>query len=79
MPLNEFYNKDEIELHPCGKDYLVKRQDDSEEIVLSRYDTYMKMTKPVLDFYSNKQGFHELDGGLKIEEIKGKIGHILNV
>ena len=26
MTLNEFYNKSEIELHPCGKEFLTKRK-----------------------------------------------------
>tara|TARA_B110000967_G_scaffold198588_1_gene231814 strand:+ start:1756 stop:2397 length:642 start_codon:yes stop_codon:yes gene_type:complete len=79
MTLNEFFNKEEIELHPCGKDHLKKREDDSNEIVMSRYDIYMKKTKPVLDFYSNKEGFHEIDGSLKIDEITLQISHILEV
>ena len=47
--------------------------------ILKRYDIYMKETKPVLDFYSSHKGFHEIDGSLEIDEITGKIGHILNV
>ena len=73
-----FFNKEEIELHPCGKNYLKKRKDDNNEIVISRYDTYMKKTKPVLDFYSKKDNFNEIDGSLKIEAITGmKIDKIL--
>ena len=79
MTLNEFYNKEEIELHPCGKEFLVKRHDDNLDIAISRYDTYMKKTKPVLDFYSNSDHFHEIDGSLKIEAISLKIDQILKV
>ena len=79
MTLNEFFNKEQIELHPCGKKFLVKRKDDNYEILISRYDTYIKNTKPVLDFYSNKKGFHQIDGSLKIEQITRKISQILNV
>ena len=57
MTLNEFFNKEEIELHPCGKNHL-KRKDDNNEIVMSRYDIYMKKLNQYLDFYSNKEGFH---------------------
>ena len=39
----------------------------------------MEKTKPVLDFYSSKEGFHEIDGNLKIDEISEKIQGILNV
>ena len=79
MTLNEFFNKEEIEFHPCGKDYLRRRKDDNHEIVMSRFDIYVQKTKPVLDFYSKKESFHEIDGSLKIEEIKGKISQILEV
>ena len=79
MTLNEFFNKEEIEFHPCGKDYLRRRKDDNHEIVMSRFDIYVQKTKPVLDFYSKKESFYEIDGSLQIEEIKGKISQILEV
>ena len=79
MVLNEFFNSEEIELHPCGKNFLTKRKDDNFDTIMSRYDIYMDQTKPVLDYYSSKEDFHEIDGTLKIEEITGKIRHILNV
>ena len=79
MTLNEFFNKEQIELHPCGKEFLVKRKDDNYESLISRYDTYMEKTKPVLDFYSNKKGFHQIDGSQKIDQITSKISQILNV
>jgi adenylate kinase len=79
MTLNKFFNKDEIELHPCGKDYLVIRKDDNLKTIMSRFDTYMKTTKPVLDFYSKNKNFYEVDGNLKIEEISFKINDILKV
>jgi len=79
MTLNEFFNKEQIELHPCGKDYLKKRKDDNLDIVLARYETYMKTTKPVLDFYSKNANFTEIDGAAKIEHITNKINDVLNV
>ena len=79
MVLNEFFNSEEIELHPCGKNFLTKRKDDNFDTIMSRYDVYMDQTKPVFDYYSNNESFHEIDGALKIEEITNKISHILNV
>ena len=55
------------------------RSDDSPEAIIRRFDTYMKSTKPVLDFYSKNSNFHEIDGSLKIDEITNKIDNILNV
>ncbi|MDC0400892.1 adenylate kinase [Candidatus Pelagibacter sp.] len=79
MTLNEYFNTKEIELHPCGKEFLVKRKDDNLETVITRYDTYMSSTKPVLDFYSKKSNFTEIDGNSEIEQITGKINDILEV
>ena len=79
MTLNEFFNKDQIELHPCGKEFLKKRKDDNFDIVVARYDTYMKTTKPVLDFYSKNANFTEIDGAVEIEQINNKINAVLNV
>ena len=79
MTLNEYFNKEQIELHPCGKNFLKKRKDDNNQTVVSRYDTYMEKTKPVLDFYLNDDGFHEIDGSLQIEAITSKIDQIIGV
>ncbi len=59
--------------------FLEKRSDDNLEVILKRYDTYMNTTKPVLDFYSKNSNFYEIDGGMKIKEIKAKIEGFLNV
>ena len=79
MTLNEFFNKKQIELHPCGKEFLKKRKDDNFAVVVARYDTYMKTTKPVLDFYSKNANFTEIDGAAKIEQITAKINDVINV
>ena len=79
MTLNEFFNKEQIELHPCGKEFLKKRKDDNFRVVVDRYDTYMKTTKPVLDFYSKNVNFTEIDGGAEIDQITHKINDVLNV
>jgi adenylate kinase len=79
MTLNEFFNKEQIELHPCGKEFLKKRKDDNFRVVVARYDTYMETTKPVLDFYSKNVNFTEIDGGAEIDQITHKINDVLNV
>jgi adenylate kinase len=79
MTLNEFFNKNEIELHPCGKEFLKKRKDDNFDVAITRYDTYMKTTRPVLDFYSKNANFTKIDGAGEIEQITNKINDVLNV
>jgi len=56
-----------------------KRSDDGLDTILKRYDTYMETTRPVLDFYSKKPNFHEIDGTLEIDEITRKIDTFINV
>ena len=58
---------------------LEKRADDNLTTILKRYETYMMTTKPVLDFYSKKSNFYEIDGSEKIIEISDKIEQILSV
>jgi len=79
LTLNEFFNKDEIELHPCGQDHFVKRKDDNLETIMSRFDLYTKTTKPVLDYLSKKPNFYEIDGSLQIDQITAKIDDFLEV
>ena len=57
---------------------LEKRADDNISTILKRYDTYMETTKPVLDFYSEKSNFYEINGDKKIDEISSKIEEILS-
>ena len=77
---NEFFDKKEdIQNHECEKKYLKRRKDDNRETITTRYEDYIKKTKPVLDFYSSRNYFHEIDGSLKIDEIRAKIEDILEV
>ena len=77
--MNEYLNKEEIDNHECGRDYLTKRKDDNQETIVTRYEEYIKKTRPVLDFYSSRSYFHEIDGSQKIQVITGKIEQILEL
>tara|TARA_Y100000741_G_scaffold336948_1_gene295923 strand:- start:50 stop:679 length:630 start_codon:yes stop_codon:yes gene_type:complete len=76
---NEFTNKEEIKNHKCGINNLKKRNDDNPEVLINRYDEYMKKTRPVLDFYSSRNNFYEIDGSEEIDVISSKIEQILRV
>ena len=76
---NEFYDVNEIKNHKCGSEYLIKRIDDNKDAIINRYEEYMKQTKPVLDFYSSRSYFYEIDGSQKIEVISSKIEEIITV
>jgi len=79
LTLNEFFNEDEINLHPCGKEFFVKRKDDNLETIMSRYDIYTNTTAPVLNFLSKNPNFQKIDGTLKIDEITAKSDTFINV
>ena len=72
-------NKDTIIKRIEKRKSLEKRSDDDSGTFLKRYDTYIKTTKPVLDFYSKNSNFYEIDGALEISEITAKIDAFLNV
>ena len=72
-------NKDKIIKRIEKRKILEKRSDDDADTILKRYDTYMEITKPVLDFYSSRSNFHEIDGSAEIDVITSKIEQILSV
>jgi len=56
-----------------------KRSDDDLDTILKRYDTYLKTTSPVLDYYSSKQNFYELNGNQEIDQINKQIKDFLKL
>ena len=72
-------NKDTIIKRIEKRKVLEKRSDDELSTILRRYETYMKTTRPVLDFYSKNLNFHEIDGTLEIDQITRKIDTFINV
>ena len=72
-------NKETIIKRIEKRKIIEKRSDDELNTILKRYDTYMDTTRPVLDFYSKNENFHEIDGSVEIEKITKKIDAFLNV
>ena len=72
-------SKDEIIQRIEKRKIIEKRSDDDLKTILKRYETYMETTRPILNYYSSKTNFNEIDGGLKIAEITAKIDAILKV
>ena len=72
-------NKDTIIRRIEKRKILENRTDDDTETILRRYDTYMKTTRPVLDFYTKNSNFHEIDGSLEIDQITKEIDTFINV
>ena len=72
-------NKNSIIKRIEKRKILEKRSDDDSNTILKRYDTYIEITKPVLDFYSPRNNFYEIDGSDEIKVISSKIEEILRV
>ena len=72
-------NKETIIKRIEKRKIMEERSDDDLDTIVKRYDTYMKTTKPVLDFYKKNIKFHEIDGSLKIDQITNKIDDFINV
>tara|TARA_B100000131_G_C17824249_1_gene494993 strand:+ start:85 stop:648 length:564 start_codon:yes stop_codon:yes gene_type:complete len=72
-------NKETIVKRIEKRKILEERSDDDSNTILKRYNTYMELTKPVLEFYSKNSNFYEIDGSLEIDEITAKIDTFLNV
>ena len=71
--------KDDIVKRIEKRKILEKRSDDNADTILKRYDTYMEITKPVLEYYSKNPNFHEIDGSMEIANISEKIEEILKL
>ena len=79
VSMNEYLDNEQIKNHKCGKEYLKKRKDDNSKTIIKRYDTFIKETNPLLDYYSKKTTFYKVNASVKIEEISTKIAEIVNV
>ena len=71
-------SKDSIVKRIEKRKIVEKRIDDDANTILKRYDTYMEITKPVLDYYSKNKNFHEVDGSMEISDISLKIEEIVS-
>ena len=79
LKIREYIDKNTIIKRIEKRKILEKRSDDDLSTILKRYDTYMETTRPVLDFYSSRSYFYEIDGSEKIGVISSKIEQIITV
>ena len=56
---------------------LEKRDDDSEEVALKRFQTYENNIKPVIDFYKQSNLLEVVDGEATISKISDEISGLI--
>ena len=66
-----------IDNHECDKNYLKTRSDDNNEVIASRFETYVTQTLPLLQYYAKQKILKKIDGTGQISEIYGKIASIM--
>ncbi len=64
---NSIIPKEEGKCDDCGGK-LIQRDDDKEETVLKRMNTYKELTKPLEDFYKNLGILHTIDSNIDINK-----------
>ena len=74
---NEFFNPAPINSDCCAPRFLQKRSDDTLDISISRYETYEKNIKPVIDFYEELKLLKVVNGEMPISEITNEISHLI--
>ena len=71
------FNKNLLDTDKCTKcgGNLVSRNDDNLDTYLKRYDTFIKETKPLVDFYKDK--VITIENNTTLEDMFKKVDHIL--
>lgn len=57
----------------CGGE-LYQRKDDAKETIEKRLDVHLKSTKPLIDYYGQRNLLHEVNGNQPIETVLSDIG-----
>ena len=74
---NEFFNPAPVNSDCCASKFLQKRSDDTLEIAISRYETYEKNIKPVVDFYGESKLLKVVNGETPISQITNEISGLI--
>lgn len=60
----------------CGGE-LIQREDDSEATVRKRLMVYEDLTQPLTAYYRAAHAFHELDGGMPVDEVTESLSAVV--
>ena len=64
--------KEEGRCDTCGAE-LVHREDDHEEQIVTRLETYLRDTKPLVEYYEGRKKLYSVDGNGEMDEIRRRI------
>jgi len=78
LTFNEFFNISDLKKHACGSNFLKKRSDDNRSTIEARYETYLKQTKPIINFYKERNFLREVNGESDIASIYKEICGIIS-
>lgn len=75
---HKYFSKPRVEgiCDDCGSS-LISRADDTPDTFKVRYDTYMSNTKPLLDFYSNRNILVKVDANKEADETFSEIEKVI--
>ena len=73
---NVYFNPPNLKNHDCEKKYLKKRTDDNSKTILSRFETYVNKTKPILNYYKKTETLCEIDGNQKVLKVNTKLTNL---
>ena len=74
---NEFFNPAPSNAECCSPRFLQKRSDDTLNVAISRYETYEKNIKPVIDFYKDTNLLKVVNGETSISQITKEISGLI--
>ncbi|MDC1476125.1 adenylate kinase [Pelagibacteraceae bacterium] len=77
MIFNYHFKPSNEKSHTCDPKFLIKRSDDNEQVAISRFETYLEKSFPILDFYDKQKLLHKIDGRDEIGQIYKKIQGII--
>jgi len=74
---NEYFTPATKDNHICNESFLQKRSDDNEKAISIRFETYLKKTLPILNFYKDQNLLKQINGKAKIDQISEEIRAII--
>ena len=77
LTFNKYFNPPKKEKYKCNLNFLKTRTDDNKKTIKNWYETYVKKTLPILNYYVDQKILHEIDGVMEIDQIYDEIRHII--